>query len=391
MGALSGTIGSVLAEVVLFPVDTIKLQVQTGGPSDSGGLLATAAQIILRDGVGGLYRGLGGAMLKESMHSLNFWLWHGFLFRYVTQFDDTSATHPLQRLLLNLLAKQLNWLCTVPFEVISSLNQLAPGSPGFLATAASLYQAGGITIFYRGLPVSLILAVNPAIMNTLITSMLRVVARVRQSLGRDFRDARDHSAAAVGIVTGVAKGIATILTYPLIRAKVLQQTHALGSDLGLGEVLRSTVAAEGPGGLYRGMLAMSFKTVLWNSLMMAFKHLLAPMRQQTPPSSPPRSPQQRAAPMMPFMAREPFPVELLTVEKLNQILSYLQHKDSSVSVTERVRKIEDRLMDLSADVRAMTGLLAQLVESTERTRTLDGKPRDGLPRSRDGQRIGFAW
>merc|ERR1712061_684647 len=107
---------------------------------------------------------------------------------------------------------------------------------------------------------------------------------------------------------------ATVLTYPLIRVKVLQQTTSGGAGT-IMEVFKRILAQEGFFGLYRGVLAMSFKTVLWNSLMMAFKHVLGPNRAITPIASPPRTPLGlERLPMMPLMAREPFPVELLTAE-----------------------------------------------------------------------------
>lgn len=121
------------------------------------------------------------------------------------RFEDTSATTPMKRLFLNLVSKQLNWLCTVPFEVVPSVNQMSSAPPGFLATAALLYQDFGLKAFYRGLAVSLILAINPAVMNTLITSMLRLRALLREAKGEDYETARDHGAATVGLVTALSK------------------------------------------------------------------------------------------------------------------------------------------------------------------------------------------
>jgi len=357
---MSGTIGSLLAECVLFPVDTIKLQVQTAAANDSRGFVATLFRVIEERGVAGLYGGLSGAMIKEFVHSLNFWLFHGFLFRHVAKFDDTSKTPTMSRLILNMIAKQLNWLCTVPFEAISNVNQLSKNSPGFFRTAVSLYRDGGVGIFYRGLPVSLVLAINPAIMNTLITSLLRVVAGVRQYRGEDYCDARDHGAATVGMATAVAKAVATFVTYPLIRAKVLQQTS--GKAIGLVAVLKEVVAIEGLRGLYRGVLAMSYKTVLWNTLMMAVKHLLGPKRALTPPGSPALSPAPFSGPRVPLLAREPFPVELVTVEKLNEILSYLklEHADTH---RKRIDKLEEGLVEATQEIREVKFLLMDIASA----------------------------
>lgn len=352
--ALSGTIGSLLAEATLFPVDKIKLQVQTAQAGDSRGFAGTLIAILRSAGIKGLYRGIGAALIKETVHSLNYWLWYGFLFTFCTEFEDTSGTPTMKRLFLNLIAKQLNWLCTVPFEVVSSVNQLSERNPGFIATAISLYEEGGIAEFYRGLTVSLLLAINPAIMNTLITSLLRLRALMLESCGADHAEARQHSAAVIGTVTGLSKIIATVLTYPLIRAKVLQQTAtAVFGQSHFMAVIKQVVASEGVAGLYRGMLAMSYKTVLWNSLMMIFKHILGPKRAMTPPASP----RLESIKNMPLMAREPFPVEYLSQEKLDEILAYL-HRGSS---NKKLDVLEHRVDEATGEIREVRKMLAELL------------------------------
>jgi len=361
--AIGGTVGGVLAEAILFPVDTIKLQVQTTPFGEPSGFVTTALRIVRRDGLRGFYHGLGGSLFKETIHSANFWLFHGILFRLCTSFEDSTRTPPMARLLLNLFAKQLNWLCTTPFEVVSSVNQLSAKGPGFVATAIQLFREGGFASFYRGLFISMVLAINPAIMNTLITSLLKVAAMVKQARGMDALDAKDHSAMVVGVVTGVSKGFATCVTYPLIRVKVLQQTTRGGAGTAV-EVLRSIVSQEGAAGLYRGVLAMSYKTILWNSLMMAFKHMLGPRKELTPPASPmpaPRLPLVR----MPLMAREPFPAELLTAEKLDEILRYVRGSGAEVGNVEahsrRLSTLESRVEEATGDIREVKSLLQQLV------------------------------
>ncbi|CAK0849200.1 unnamed protein product, partial [Prorocentrum cordatum] len=137
---------------------------------------------------------------------------------------------------------------------------------------------------------------------------------------------------------------------------VLQQTTRGGAGTAV-EVLRSIVSQEGAAGLYRGVLAMSYKTILWNSLMMAFKEL-------TPPASPmpaPRLPLVR----MPLMAREPFPAELLTAEKLDEILRYVRGSGAEVGNVEahsrRLSTLESRVEEATGDIREVKSLLQQLV------------------------------
>ncbi|CAE7732361.1 unnamed protein product [Symbiodinium sp. CCMP2592] len=71
-------------------------------------------------------------------------------------------------------------------------------------------------------------------------------------------------------ISGVSKAVATLLTYPLIRAKAVIQTTG-GNHLGLWGMLAQIVRQSGWLGLYQGVWIMSYKTVLFNSLMMALK------------------------------------------------------------------------------------------------------------------------
>lgn len=356
--ALSGTLGAVAAETVLFPVDTIKIRVQTQTSEDAGGALATALRIIRTKGLGGFYAGFTGAVVKESILSMNFWLFHGLIFNLATKRGDCAETPLRLRLLFNLIAKQLNYVCTMPFEVVSSVNQITQDSPGLIATAIMLYKQGGLGVFYRGLSVSMLIAINPAIMNTLITTFLGLFKVARKLLGREVSEKEDDGAVAVGVATGLSNFVATALTYPLIRAKVLQQTQRSGKPLTLPMIIRSTMAAEGVGGLYRGIVAMSFKCVLWNALMMAFKKVLEPKRVVTPAVTPGTP---RADSVVPLFAREAFPAELGTSEKIHELLHLMRLQyESEVSIA-KVEALEARLTDLSEDLRRTNKMLYALV------------------------------
>merc|ERR1719387_47012 len=122
-------------------------------------------------------------------------------------------------------------------------------------------------------------------------------------------------------------------------------------------ILRQISASEGVAGLYRGLIAMSYKTVLWNSLMMFFKHLLGPKRSVTPPASPVLK---SLAPMA-LMAREPFPVDL-TIDKLDEILEFLKAERSGMRAS-RVERLEARVDGVSDDVKEMRRLLAVLASN----------------------------
>lgn len=352
--ALSGMLSALVAECVCFPVDTVKLQMQVSEEGDNSGALTFFMKVVGERGVRGLYKGLGASLLKEAIHNFNYWLWHDLIFRNFSEHGDTSRTRLESRLFLNLLAKWLNWLCTVPFEVVSSLNQLADDSPGFFATALRVYREGGIQNFYRGLGLSMVLAVNPAIMNTLITTELKLVSLFNTRFrGQSYEEARDHGPSRVGAAAGVAKFVATLLTYPLIRAKILQQTGA-GRQKSPFQIWKAVISTEGVFGLYRGMLAMSYKTVLWNTLMMMFKHSIEPKKPITPPETP-----RGVDHSLTWLGRAPATIH---AEKLDEILQYVRMSHSRRS--SKVQDIEERLDKLSADMSEIKNCLRHLVANS---------------------------
>jgi len=77
-------------------------------------------------------------------------------------------------------------------------------------------------------------------------------------------------------ISGVSKAVATVVTYPLIRAKAVMQSGSADPS-GLFKMLSEIAKAEGVAGLYSGVWILSYKTVLFNSLMMALKQKLARM------------------------------------------------------------------------------------------------------------------
>merc|ERR1719188_501724 len=111
---------------------------------------------------------------------------------------------------------------------------------------------------------------------------------------------------------------------------------------------------------------MSYKTILWNSLMMAFKHSLGPRKELTPPTSP-AQPTRLPMVRMPLMAREPFPAELLTAEKLDEILHYVRGSTTEVARAnqDRLDTLESRVEEATCDIREVKNLLQQLVVASK--------------------------
>lgn len=99
---------------------------------------------------------------------------------------------------------------------------LHPGLRRRHAGPRSRYKEDGVAAFYRGLAASVLLCVNPAIYNTVFDQLkARLLARIQaRSGGRRVVALSTLQAFALGVI---AKAIATLLTYPYIRAKMVMQ------------------------------------------------------------------------------------------------------------------------------------------------------------------------
>lgn len=268
----SGLVSSVFAEAALFPLDTVKLRLQVEG----GTAVGLFRSIVAEQGVLGLYQGLIGRLIQTITSNVGFFIWQTVFMQYAlsnlqAREDGGGAGAPQKlgtalSLVVNMLAQQLNRILTTPVDVVANVNQADPASRGFFHTFAKLARTGGREVLWRGLGVSLLLSLNPALMFTLVG---KLSAFLKKRRGCDA----NLGASDMFWISGISKGVATLLTYPLIRAKAVLQTG--GSATALWPMLTDIVRKDGVAGLYHGVWIMSYKTVLFNSLMMATKQQLS--------------------------------------------------------------------------------------------------------------------
>jgi adenine nucleotide transporter 17 len=199
------------------------------------------------------------------------------------------------------LSGVVNNLCTLPFDVVATNNQvrnLRHNKRGFYAqyadTAKLVRETGGIMSFWRGLLPSCLLVVNPAV-NFALFEQLKVIyisstLTKKAYRGELTKDATVHKLSALEafIIGATSKAVATTISYPLIRAKILMMDSSrrkdpktpdgavsderLHSMLG---VLYEAVSAEGIiGGLYKGLGAQLARSTLAAAIMFTTREKL---------------------------------------------------------------------------------------------------------------------
>ncbi|CEL99534.1 unnamed protein product [Vitrella brassicaformis CCMP3155] len=282
ISATSGGVAAVCSCVALYPVDVILVRYQTrlkevGGRS---GEIFDVVRDALQRGAPSLYRGVDIKMLEALVRNFVYFYWYQFL--KGTYERKIGRLNTSANLIMASLAAVLNQCMTAPLEVVTT--NLQTSDYTLIPLIANIYKKQGLRGFYRGFLASIVLCSNPAITNAAFDRLkfaVQVVMLVRFQRFRQYKDvfpggeeeakraARTLGLTAIPAIVhslltnttvpsapgslpapatsaamtpsqldeelpeltafqsfifgALAKALATIVTYPYIRAKVLMQ------------------------------------------------------------------------------------------------------------------------------------------------------------------------
>lgn len=179
-------------------------------------------EIYKEKGILGLYKGLQLKCSHAVVQSFGYFYLYSLL-RNLHKERVGGSIGTGMSLLLGYLAGVGNLGASLPFEVLTMRSQVSDKSMSILQTAKAVVAEGGLPALYKGLAASVILCINPAI-NIAVFDQLkaRLLAwlRRRAPTGKRIVALTAFQAFLVGII---AKTIATLVTYPYIRVKVVMQ------------------------------------------------------------------------------------------------------------------------------------------------------------------------
>ncbi|KAG3177290.1 hypothetical protein PC128_g16903 [Phytophthora cactorum] len=299
--ASAGAMGALFAAVLLYPLDVVKTrrQVDVDDSKEEETEEAKAKAVELRkkkthnllmavwliyrqQGVEGLFAGLSSKTAVEK-HS------------------STPITTGMS-LLMASTAGALNMSMTLPLEMINTRAQIQPSddessdsddknkekeSQGrtMWGIAKEIYAEDGLMSFWKGFIPSLVLVSNPSI-NYTIFDKLKLQLQHSKMAASNARRVSSLTALEAFILAAIAKAVATLITYPVIRAKVLMQAqkkqitgqhksshghHHAEMGNSMLQVLKRIGELEGPSGYFKGCSAQLFNTVLKSALLVMTK------------------------------------------------------------------------------------------------------------------------
>ena len=256
------------------------------------------------EGILGLYAGYRRKAVQVLVQDLTFYFWLSLLKRTIGRPLTRHAGDAASSIVTAAGAAAINILLTLPMEVVTTRAQtkgqrdsaktgaVADDSAGhgdsYLAALRRIVKEGGVSSLWRGLVPSLVLTSNPALQFMAYDALLGLA---RQRFARSHHDANSWQpgATALFVIAALAKAFALLVTYPLIRSKVVMMARrrpgkaaedaAAPGDTAstlkytstLPAVLASIVTTEGPLGLYKGLGAQLTKTVLGSALCMVIR------------------------------------------------------------------------------------------------------------------------
>jgi len=286
--AVAGTAGSVLATLLLFPLERLKTlqQIEMGM-----GRRELLQKVLQREGAGGLYRGC--FPMLETVGTSNFLYF--FLFEGLKEPLAIAAGHaegevgPLQTLAASAIAGSLNMVVTEPLwracvvaqALSSDASDESSRSTGSTRALACNRRAGvfhvvgrmwskeGPRALWRGLGSSLWLVMNPVI-QYFVYDLLKALLRKE-----------DISSIEAFIMGAIAKAVATVLTFPLqvaqSRMRVVRENSSadimvrkLPELQGMVPCLQALFRKGGIRGLYSGLVSKLLQTVTTAAFMFAF-------------------------------------------------------------------------------------------------------------------------
>ncbi|RHY94226.1 hypothetical protein DYB37_010395 [Aphanomyces astaci] len=269
--ASSGSLGALFACLVLFPLDVAKTKHQASTDSTTKtkerSTMALLRSIWTEEGARGLFSGLGPKATHTVLSNFFYFYWYAWLKAAYAKSRGpltTSAT-----LAIGAAAGAINMTITLPLEVLTTRIQTTTSSSSSSAAEllGRMYREQGVLSLWKGYVPSLVLVSNPAIFYTIFD-------RLKLQLGRQL------SAVEAFVLAAIAKAIATILTYPIIRAKVLMQASKTNNhdtaSLSMFQVLQRTWNEDGGvAGLFQGCSAQLVNTVVKSALLLMTKDQIA--------------------------------------------------------------------------------------------------------------------
>lgn len=291
--ATSGAIGALVSTTVLYPLDTCKAKYQAElrahGQRRYRNLSDVLWEAISTGQVFSLYQGLGTKNLQSFIAQFVYFYGYSNFKRLYLERTGYKSIGTKANLILAAAAGACTAIATQPLDTASSRMQTSSfgKSKGLWKTLAE----GSWSDAFDGLGISLLLTSNPAIQFTVFDQLKQRLLMSKQDNNNTGSSAVALSALSAFLLGALSKSIATVLTYPAIRCKVMIQAADTNDEVDkkakvdskvkpksrktISGVLYAIWRKEGIPGFFKGLHAQILKTVLSSALLLMIKEKIS--------------------------------------------------------------------------------------------------------------------
>ncbi|XP_074648290.1 peroxisomal membrane protein PMP34-like isoform X1 [Tubulanus polymorphus] len=265
--AVSGVVGGATAMVILYPLEIARTRLQIDD-SKSRSTHKIILEILKKEGINGLYRGLGPMLTTIAVSSfVYFYTYNGLKLIVLRE----AKTDVLTDLVLAFAAACVNVMVTSPMWVVNTRMKLQGAKltredaakqakvqyKGMLDALYKISRNEGLKSLWSGTLPSLVLSTNPAVQFMVYGALKRYMQLLSNTA--------ELSGATYFVMGAVAKMVATFVTYPI---QIIQtRSRFTEGHKGLFTALVDLVNEYGLCGLYRGLGAKLSQTVLNSAIM----------------------------------------------------------------------------------------------------------------------------
>jgi len=248
-------------------------------------------------GIAPFYSGVLTSAIQSATEKALYFFAYTFYKNGYVGITGSSDFGTLPNLILGCMAEWSHLPITLPIDCLTTAIQTDTQNRGALALLWNILSTKGVGGFYKGIEAYTVLCLKPAIQYTVYEQVKRIVlaarkvkrlasaggGRVRDSSGNNDEDGgvgSDHNSlhAAEAFFLGMfARIVATMLTYPYLRAKVMLQSNSSNncSDGNKKKTIPQMIAEQlstgGVSGLYQGIGPELTRGVFSAALMMMVK------------------------------------------------------------------------------------------------------------------------
>ncbi|EOA31053.1 hypothetical protein CARUB_v10014204mg [Capsella rubella] len=282
--ATSGAIGSLLSTTILYPLDTCKskfqAEVQARGQQKYRYLSDVMWEAISKGQVFSLYQGLGTKNFQSFISQFIYFYSYSYFKRVHSERTGSKSIGTKANLLIAAAAGACTSVLIQPLDTASSRMQTSEfgESKGLWKTLTERTWRDA----FDGLGISLLLTSNPAIQYTVFDQLKQHLLKQKNAQTENSSSPVVLSAFMAFVLGAVSKSVATVLTYPAIRCKVMIQAADDSKENETKKPRRRTRKTilgvvyaiwrkEGMLGFFKGLQAQILKTVLSSALLLMIK------------------------------------------------------------------------------------------------------------------------